>query len=52
MRQLKAPEGENTKLKTLLAKAMLDNALLKVLLQKIGNACYPAGGSGGSTPGA
>ncbi len=37
-RKLKALEDENAKLKKLLAEAMLDNAILKMSLQKNGDA--------------
>ena len=43
-RRLKALEDENTKLKKLLADAMLDNVALKDLLSKNGDARRPARG--------
>jgi putative transposase len=43
-KRLKAPEDENAKLKKLLADAMLDNAVLKDLLAKNGNARCQARG--------
>ena len=47
-KRLRALEVENAKLKRLLADAMLDNAALKDLLGKNGNArCWPR--SGGSS---
>ena len=42
-RRLKALEDENTRLKKLLADAMLDNAVLKELAGKNGNARREAG---------
>jgi putative transposase len=42
-KHLRALEDENGRLKLLLADAMLDNASLKVLLSKNGNACRQAG---------
>ena len=42
-KRLRALEDENAKLKRLLADAMLDNAGLKDLLSKNGNACRQAG---------
>lgn len=43
-RCLKALEDENTKLKRMLADAMLDNVALKDLLGKNGDARRPSGG--------
>ena len=44
-KRLRPLEGENAKLKRLLADAMLDNAALKELLGKNGDArCWPRGG--------
>jgi putative transposase len=51
-RRLKVLEDENAKLKKLLAEAMLDNAMLKDVAAKNGNARCPAGGRGASLPGA
>jgi len=47
-KRLKAPEDENSRLKRLLADAMLDNAGLKELLTKNGNARRAA--RGGRSP--
>ncbi|GBQ51468.1 hypothetical protein AA15973_2412 [Komagataeibacter sucrofermentans DSM 15973] len=53
-KRLKAQESENSRLKRLLADAMLDNAALKEIVEKSGDACcFAAGGpthSGGSGP--
>ena len=49
-RRLKALEDENTKLKKLLADAMLDNVALKDLLTKKGDARRQARGRGSSVP--
>ena len=51
-RRLKALEDENAKLKKLLAEAMLDNAMLKDVASKNGDARREAGGSGSSVHGA
>jgi putative transposase len=51
-KRLKALEGENAKLKKLLADAMLDNAALKDLLQKNGDARREARGGRSSRGGA
>jgi putative transposase len=45
-RKLKALEDENAKLKKLLAEAMLDNAILKDVAAKNGDARREAGGGG------
>src|ERR1700758_5110606 len=45
-RRLKALEDENAKLKRLLAEAMLDNAMLKDIAGKNGDAGRPARGCG------
>ena len=47
-RRLKALEDENAKLKRLLAETMLDNAMLKDLNAKNGDARSQAGGRGSS----
>jgi len=47
MKRLRQLEDENTKLKKLLAEAMLDNAMLKEITTKKGNARRSAR-SGGS----
>jgi putative transposase len=50
-KRLRALEAENAKLKRLLADAMLDNAALKDLLGKNGNArCLPRGGGSSAKP--
>ena len=49
-KRLRALEDENARLKRLLADAMLDNAGLKDLLKKNGDACREAG-SGRASPG-
>ena len=51
-RKLKALEDDNTKLKKLLAEAMLDNAMLKDIASKNGDARREAGGSGSPVHGA
>jgi len=43
-RRLKSLEDDNRRLKKLLAEAMLDNAGLRNLLKKTGDACGAAGG--------
>lgn len=45
-RKLKVLEDENTKLKKLLAEAMLDNAMLKDVASKNGDALCEVGGCG------
>lgn len=45
-RRLKALEDENARLKRLLAEAMLDNAMLKDIASKNGDARRPTGGRG------
>jgi putative transposase len=45
-RRLKALADENTKLKKLLAEAMLDNAMLKDIASKNGDARRPTGSRG------
>jgi len=47
-RKLKALEDETGKLKKLLAEAMLDNAMLKDVAKKNGDARREAGGGGSS----
>ena len=49
-RKLKALENENAKLKRLLAEAMLDNAMLKDLNAKNGDARSQTGSRGSSHP--
>ena len=49
-RRLKGLEDENGRLKRMLADAMLDNAALKDLLGKSGDARSSAGGCGVSHP--
>jgi len=51
-RRLKAMEDENTRLKKLLAEAMLDNAILKDVAAKNGDARRKAGCGGSCLPGA
>ncbi len=51
-RKLRALEDENAKLKKLLAETMLDNAILKMSLQKNGDARRQAGCCGARLPGA
>jgi putative transposase len=51
-RRLKALEDENTRLKKLLAEAMLDNAVLKDVAPKSRNARCSAGRCHGCAPGA
>lgn len=51
-KRLKALEDENAKLKKLLAEAMLDNAMLKDVASKNGDARREAGGSGSPVRGA
>jgi putative transposase len=46
-KRLKALEDENARLKKLLAEAMLDNAILKDVASKKGDARGSAGGRGG-----
>jgi putative transposase len=51
-RKLEALEAENAKLKQPLAEAMLDNAILKDVAAKNGDARRQAGGRGSCLPGA
>jgi len=51
-RRLKTLEDENTRLKKLLAEAMLDNAILKDVAAKNGDARRKAGCGGSCLPGA
>ena len=51
-RRLKVLEDENARLKKLLAEAMLDNAILKDVAAKNGNARRKAGCGGSCLPGA
>ena len=48
-RKLRQLEDENARLKRLLADAMLDNAMLKEIGEKSGNACREAAGGGPSS---
>jgi putative transposase len=50
-RRLKALEDENARLKKLLAEAMLDNAMLKDIAAKNGDARRQARGCGSPAPG-
>jgi len=50
-KRLRALEDENGRLKRMLAAAMLDNAVLKDLLGKSGDARRATGGYGVSAPG-
>jgi putative transposase len=50
-KRLRALEDENGRLKRMLADAMLDNAALKDLLEKSGDAGRATGGGGVSAPG-
>ena len=50
MRRLKVLEDENRKLKKLLAETMLDNAMLKDLSAKNGDARREAASCGASLP--
>src|SRR5215471_6800511 len=49
-KRLRALEDENGRLKRMLAEAMLDNAALKDLLEKSGDARRATGGGGISSP--
>lgn len=51
-KRLKALEDENARLKRLLAESMLDNAMLKDIAAKNGDARCKAGGGGSSVQGA